>query len=71
MLQFRYLLYVFIHKIFFGLILPVFKYLNSYVPKSTMGAVDPSNDPSPPPMMSLEINKFDTNTVNRYPPNII
>ena len=34
--------------------LPVFKSLNVYVPKSSMGSVEPLKGPSPAPMTCLE-----------------
>ena len=40
-----YFFYVIIHKQLFGCNLPVFKYLNSYVTKSSMGADDPLKGP--------------------------
>ena len=40
-------------KYYMGVILPVFKYLNSYTPKSIIGAMDASNGPSPPSMICL------------------
>ena len=52
-------------------IFPVFKYLNMYVPKSTMGVVYPLKVPSTALMTYLEIFKFTRISVHRYRLNII
>ena len=48
-----------------GVISPVFKYLNAYAPKSTMGVVDPLKVPSSSSMMCSDNFKFDPNYVDR------
>ena len=50
---------------------PVFKYLNIYVPKSTMGVVDPLKGPSSALMPCSENLRFNPNSVNIYYPKII
>ena len=54
-----------------GVLLPVFKYLNIYVPKSTMGVVDPLKCPSSVSMMWSENFQFNPNYVNISHPKII
>ena len=54
-----------------SVILPVLKYLNLYVPKSILDAVDNLKYQSPALMTCYEMFRFNTNAVNRYLPNII
>ena len=54
-----------------GLIFPVFKSLNMYVPKSTIGAIDHIKEPSSALITLSEDFIFNTNSFNRYLPNIM
>ena len=54
-----------------GVILPIFKSLNIYVPKSTMGVVDLLKGPSSASMKWSDNFWFNHNSVNRYLPKII
>ena len=54
-----------------GLIFPVFKSLNSYLSKSTMGDVEPFKGPSSAPIMCSDSYRFSTNYGNRSLPSII
>ena len=54
-----------------GVIYPVFKSLNSYVPRSTMSAVDPLKVPSSVLITCSDHFEFNPNYVNTSLPNII
>ena len=54
-----------------GVIYPVSKSVNLYVPRSTMGSVYPLKYPLYPPMAWLDHFLFNPNYINRYLPNII
>ena len=54
-----------------GVIFPVFKYLNVYVTKSTVGVIDLLKGPSSTLMTCSESFRFNPNYVNRYRPKII
>ena len=43
MFQFKYFLYIYINKYSLGVILPLFKSLNFYIPKSIMVTMYPYN----------------------------
>ena len=60
-----------IRKQLFGVISPVFKIQNSYVPKSTMGALDPLKGPSSDLMTWSDNFKFNPNYFNKSLPRII
>ena len=54
-----------------GVIFPVLKYLNGYVPESTMGVVDPLKGPSSSLMTWSDNFKFNSNYDNISFPKII
>ena len=66
-----YFFNVSISKYSLGVIPPVFKYLNIYVPKSTMVVLDPFKGSSYASVTCSENFRFNTNSINRYHPNII
>ena len=66
-----YLFSVNISKLFFRCVFPVFKILNIYVPKSTMGVVDALKSPSSASMTCLENFEFNLNYVKIFRPKII
>ena len=56
---------------YLGVLLPVLKYLNWYIPKPTMGAVYHFKVPSSDSMTRSENFRFNPNVVNIYLPNMI
>ena len=56
---------------FLDVILPVFKYLNEYVPKSIIVNVNSFKGPSPTYMKCSETSKLKPNDVSMYLPKII
>ena len=54
-----------------GVISPILKIKNSYVPKSTMGSVDPLKGQSSDLMMWSDNFRFNPNYVNKYLTKII
>ena len=58
-------------KFYLGVFLPVFKFINPYLPKSTMVTVHVLNGPQTPSMTWQKSFKFYPNAVNTFLTNII
>ena len=66
-----YFFYVISYEQSFWYNFPLFEKLNSFVPKLTMGAVDPFKGPSSASMLCLDNFRVGRNDINRYQPKIV